>query len=253
MIYQMHRDNAEYFRFGYTLCSLHFHRAIELVYCIETQKPVGVRGEEMILEEGELLLVPPLCSHIFPPKKKMHALCVVMPVAYSDLLEQQTGGKRIANLIVHDKALAKDIYDHLCMLESCRSPLLRDSIYRYCLARLLEQAVLTEEKAAETSDFAAEVLRYIQQHYTEKLTSEMVAAALGYNPCYFSSAFNRRFRMTFPAYLNGYRVDRAKSLLQKFPAAEVAERVGFTSPQSFYRNFKAVTGKTPSEYRRAKK
>jgi len=252
MIYQMHRDNAEYFRFGKTLCSLHFHRAIELVYCIETQKPVSVRGEEMTLEEGELLLVPPLCSHIFPPKKNMHALCVVMPVSYSDLLEQQTEGKHIANLIVHDKGLAKDIYDHLCMLENCRTPLLRDSIYRYCLARLLEQVVLAEGKAAENSDFAAEVLRYIQKHYAEKLTSEMVAAALGYNPCYFSSTFNRRFRMTFPAYLNGYRIDHAKSLLSKLPAAEVAERVGFASPQSFYRNFKSITGKTPSEYMASK-
>ncbi len=250
MEYQMHRDNAEYFRFSNALCSLHFHRAIELVYCIETQKPVIVRDEEMALEEGELLLVPPLNSHIFPTKKKMRALCVVMPVAYSDLFEQYTDGKRIVDLIVHDKALAKDIFDHLCMLQSCRTPLLRDSIYRYCLAKLLEQAAFTEEKQAESSDFAAEVLRYIQKHYTEKLTSEKAATALGYNPCYFSSAFNRRFRMTFPAYLNGYRIHIAQPLLRQMSAAEVAERVGFASPQSFYRNFKAVTGKTPSEYLR---
>lgn len=253
MNYQLHRDNEEYFRFGTCFSTLHFHRAIELIYCIRTPKPVIVGGEEKILQEGELLIVPPLTPHIFPPHKNLHALCVVYPVSYSELFEEQLGGKQLEDLIVHDKALAKDLYKHLCMLENCTAPLLKQSIYLYVLARLLQTAPLIEAKHAASSDFSIEVLQYIERHYAEKLTSAAVAKALGYSPCYFSSLFNQQFRSTFSAYLNTVRINKAIPLLKNHAAADVAERVGFRSQQSFYQNFKKVTGTTPAEYLRTTK
>ena len=248
--YQQHRDGAEYFRIGRCLCNLHFHRAIELIYCLETPKPVIVGGEEMLLDEGELLFVPPLTAHVFPHIPSLRALCVVLPVSYSDISETYTGGKRFGDLILHDKALAKDLYEHLLQLEDCASPLLKQSLYSYVLAKLIDHATLIDNPSPHKADFSVTVLLYIQKHYSEHLTSQSVAKALGYNHCYFSSLFNQNFRSTFSAYVNTVRIQKALPLLQTHTAAEVAEHVGFNNLQSFYYNFKKAVGKTPTEYLR---
>lgn len=253
MVYQLHRDNEEYFRFGRCLSTLHFHRAIELIYCIEAPKPIMINGEETMLEEGELLFVPPLVPHLYMPVRPHRSLCVVMPVSYSDMLEEHIKGKSFGKFIVHDKALAKDIFDHMCMLENCTQSLLKQGIYTYILARIISHLPLSDTDDKRKADFSVNVLVYIEKHYAEKLTSETVAKALGYNHCYFSSIFNQSFKSNFSSYLNMVRINKAIPLLKKHTVSYTAEAVGFNNLQSFYSNFKKVTGKTPSEYTSAQK
>ncbi|MBQ4557136.1 MAG: helix-turn-helix domain-containing protein [Clostridia bacterium] len=248
MVYQLHRDNEEYFCYGRCLSNLHFHRAIELIYCITNQKPIIISGKEMTLEEGELLFVPPLVPHLYVPVKTHRSLCVVMPVSYSDILEEHIKGKSFSEYIVHDKALAKDIFDHMCMLENCTEPLLKQGIYTYIIARIISHLPLSESEDKRKADFSVNVLIYIEKHYAEKLSSKTVAKALGYNHCYFSSLFNQAFRSNFTYYLNMVRINKALPLLKKHTVSHTAEAVGFNNLQSFYSNFKKVTGKTPSEY-----
>ncbi len=248
MVYQMHRDNEEYFRFGRCLSNLHFHRAIELIYCINTPKPIVISGEESTLAEGELLFVPPLEPHIYPAVKTHKALCVVMPIAYSDILEKELADKKFSEFVIKNKDVAADIFTHMCMLENCDMPLLKQSIYTYILAMCIKNLPLVKNVEKSKTNFSAEVLIYIQKHYPEKLTSKSLSKALGYNPCYFSSLFNQNFKCSFNSYLNIVRINKAISMLGKYPTAEIAEKVGFSNMQSFYQNFKKLTGTSPSEY-----
>ena len=248
MVYQLHRDNEEYFRFGRCLGNLHFHRAIELIYCINNDKPINISSKDMTLREGELLFVPPLVSHVYPPIKEHKALCVVMPVSYSELLEKQLAGKSFTEYIIHDKDAANDIFTHLCMLENCEQELLKKAIYTYVVARILSLLPYSKITENKNADFAVNAVKYIQAHYREKLTSKAVAKALGYNHCYFSTLFSRNFRSSFSTYLNTVRINNATALLSSKSVSETAELVGFSSVQSFYQNFKKVLGKTPSEY-----
>jgi len=248
MVYQMHRDNEEYFRFGRCLSNLHFHRAIELIYCINTPKPIIIRGEELTLEEGELLFVPPLVPHMYPAIKTHKSLCVVMPVAYSDIFDKELADKTIEKLVINNKDIAADIYSHMCMLENCEMPLLKQSLYTYILAMCIKTLPLIKTGEKAKTDFSAEVLIYIENHHKEKLTSKSVSKALGYNPCYFSSLFNQSFKCSFNTYLSIVRINKAISMLGKYPTAEIAEKTGFSNMQSFYQNFKKLTGMSPQEY-----
>ncbi|MBQ4151038.1 MAG: helix-turn-helix domain-containing protein [Clostridia bacterium] len=248
MVYQLHRDNEEYFRFGRCLSNLHFHRAIELIYCIKNPKPIIINSKEYTLEEGELLFVPPLVPHIYPPISSHRSLCVVMPVSYSDILSQELADKSIAAYVIKNKDIAADIFNHMCMLENCNMPLLKQSLYTYILAMSLKSLPLIEKEEEAKADFSVEVLIYIEKHYTQKLTSKSVSKSLGYNPCYFSSLFNQNLKCSFNTYLNIVRINKAIPLLGKYPTATVAEKVGFSNMQSFYQNFKKHTGLSPQEY-----
>lgn len=248
MQYEYFRDSHEYFAMGLCVAYGHFHRAIELLYCIETPKPISIDGVEMTVGEGELLFVPPFAYHKFPRIEPHKALCVVLPITYTDLFEKQTVNQRLTNLIFTDKALAADIYAHLLQLKNAKNPLLRSGIYNYCLGKVLENAVLTARESKRENDFVIRTLTYLETHYTEKLTLEAVARDLGYNRCYFSTLFSQSFHSNFCTYLNTMRINKSLQLLSEHSIAEVAERVGFCNLQSYYTHFKRIVGQPPAAW-----
>ena len=253
MFYQQYQDITDYFKIGRCCCREHFHRAIEIMYCIHTKKPILVDGRNLFLDEGELIVIPPLNVHSSPRIETQRSLCVILPVSYSDIFDMHTKGKRLESFIITDKSVAKDIYEHLIQLNKCDDTLLKQGIYTYVLAKILKNIKLTDCNTKEDSAFSIQILNYIEQHYTEKLTQERLAAIFGYNRNYFSSLLKKHVHTSFSSYLNIVRINKSIAMLDKYPALEVAEKVGFSNVQSFYQNFKKVTGTTPAKYLKQKK
>ncbi|MBR5671587.1 MAG: AraC family transcriptional regulator, partial [Bacteroidales bacterium] len=83
------------------------------------------------------------------------------------------------------------------------------------------------------------------------LTKEDVARSVGSNSRYISDCINAVAGCSFIDYVNGYRIRYAQRLLYENPdmrLSEISEESGFSSEVTFYRNFKARTGQTPSEW-----
>ena len=79
-----------------------------------------------------------------------------------------------------------------------------------------------------------------------------VAGMLDTNRTYVSACINRQAGMSFSDYVNGFRVRHAQELLLRRDAAltltQIGVQSGFSGDTSFFRNFKKVTGQTPSEW-----
>ena len=112
----------------------------------------------------------------------------------------------------------------------------------------MKNITLVDCDTKEDTAFSIQILTYIEKHYAENLTQEKLANVLGYNRNYFSSLFKKHVHTSFSSYLNIVRINKAIALLKQYSAAEVAEKVGFNNVQSFYQNFKKVTGTTPTKY-----
>lgn len=70
---------------------------------------------------------------------------------------------------------------------------------------------------------------------------------------YLSQLFNKELGMSFSDYVNQFRVEESKRLMDAEPLAsiqEIAERSGFHSMNTFRRAFIKQTGIVPSEYKR---
>ena len=93
--------------------------------------------------------------------------------------------------------------------------------------------------------------RYIRKHYTSELSMQDVAKAMNYSEAYFCKLFKQCFKVNFSAYLNEYRIGRAKEMLQstRLSVREVSLACGYSDANYFARVFKRVTGVTPSEFR----
>ena len=93
--------------------------------------------------------------------------------------------------------------------------------------------------------------RYIRKHYTAELSMQDVAKAMNYSEAYFCKLFKQCFKVNFSAWLNEFRVEKAKEMLQstRMSIREISLACGYTDANYFARVFKRITGKTPSEYR----
>ncbi len=90
-------------------------------------------------------------------------------------------------------------------------------------------------------------------YLTAELSLAMVAGELNVHPNVLSQVINRAEQKTFFDYINALRVreftERAMDPAnQKYTLLSLALDCGFNSKTSFNRNFKNLTGKSPSEY-----
>lgn len=81
-------------------------------------------------------------------------------------------------------------------------------------------------------------------------TAEL-ADLCGYHPTYFAAVFREVIGQAPKHFIVLERIRKAKQLLlEAMTVEEVAERLGYASTHYFCRNFKTVTGLTPTEYRK---
>ncbi|WP_085317224.1 AraC family transcriptional regulator [Derxia lacustris] len=97
----------------------------------------------------------------------------------------------------------------------------------------------------------AQVLDWLNAHYTEPVALEALAALAHVSPSQLQRLFKRSTRMSISAYVTQRRIGHACALLAQgaLPVAQVGARVGYAEPGYFTRQFRAAKGCTPSGYR----
>ncbi|MGG3510071.1 response regulator [Paenibacillus lautus] len=95
-------------------------------------------------------------------------------------------------------------------------------------------------------------IEYIQKYYASDIKASEVADLINLSPNYFSSLFKQDVGMSFNEYLNEFRIEKAKLLLEKTPdkVRQIASQVGYQEYKYFVQVFKKFTKVTPTEYRK---
>jgi AraC-like DNA-binding protein len=97
----------------------------------------------------------------------------------------------------------------------------------------------------------SEMARFLAENHTGPLRSDDVARQVGLHPNYAMTLFRRHYGMTLGGYLTRLRVCQAQYLLIStgWEVSRIAFETGFGSLSRFYEAFKAVSGRTPRQYR----
>lgn len=122
---------------------------------------------------------------------------------------------------------------------------LQDGLYR------LASALKPQENGGEDSSYVDKALRYIEEHYAEDISLDLVAERIGISPFYLSRLFRAERGENFVDYLTGVRMQTAVRLAKetRLSIREIANRTGYGSPTYFCRVFKKYTGSTIGEIR----
>ncbi|NLM10565.1 MAG: response regulator [Clostridiaceae bacterium] len=113
-------------------------------------------------------------------------------------------------------------------------------------------AYFVSEKKDYKNQIVLNAKKYIRNNYTEKLTLNEVAAAIGITPNYLSHLFKKYSDLGFIEYVNHVKIKEAKKIMaeKNMKIYEIANSLGFDNAFYFSKVFKKVEGCSPSEYRR---
>jgi AraC-like DNA-binding protein len=109
---------------------------------------------------------------------------------------------------------------------------------------------LPEEPVAPVFTQLQPALRFVEEHFAERIQAEQVALLCGFTRFTFSRAFHSAIGMTFRDYVLRYRIKKACELLLDHarPVTDIAFSVGFNDASHFARIFRRCVGVLPSEY-----
>jgi len=116
-----------------------------------------------------------------------------------------------------------------------------------------EKSSLSDSQLKAIHGELVELIGRKKMYLTPELTLSMVSGELDVHPNTLSQVINRAEQKNFFDYINTLRVAEfkeraAKPESQKYTLLSLALECGFNSKTSFNRNFKKITGKSPSDY-----
>lgn len=96
-----------------------------------------------------------------------------------------------------------------------------------------------------------QIKKYIEENYRKNLTLKKIAQTFYLSPGYISRIFRRETGVGFNAYLNVYRISRAREMLDEteLNISEIAFLTGFNSISQFNRTFQSICRCSPRQYR----
>ena len=98
--------------------------------------------------------------------------------------------------------------------------------------------------------FIFNITNYIQEHYNEKITLDLLAKKYNYSPNYIQSTFKKIMSITPQKYLLDIRLEKARDLIIEGTRSliDISLSCGFTSQSYFISCFKKKYTLTPLQY-----
>jgi len=111
---------------------------------------------------------------------------------------------------------------------------------------------IKEKHDDESYELVISIIKYINQHYQQKITLDKLALITNYNKSYLSNIFKKKTGITIFEYLRNVRLEHCLSDLKykNNTIVEIALNNGFANIQIFNRIFKEIYKITPKQYRK---
>ncbi|MDR7015476.1 AraC family transcriptional regulator [Acinetobacter sp. 3657] len=236
-----------------------------LVFVLQGQKRGYIGTETYTFQQGECLIVSVLmpfdCDTIASPEFPMIAIGMKLEVDTVNELLAKTYFENYQfkplttgmSVIQYDQNISSVLFRLLNTLTSEQDILiLGDQIKRELLYRVIQHSGADALKGLVAQGNLRPIYKiceYIQHHFTDKLTVEMLAEQANMSTSAFHKAFKQVTQHPPLQYLKIVRLHKAKQLLQNEnqSVAQAAYAVGYQSSSQFSREFKKQFGFSPNQ------
>ena len=233
----------------------HVHELVEIVYLMDGYLDMTIAGKSHRLAPGDIGMAFPSVAHSYDdvsPGTKGLAL-IFMPGVIQEYLGTFSSMNPVSPFLLRSQQ-TKPLDDIACKLYSLsktrQTPLIPAYLHVF-LAYLFITIPLQPTKNRFESEMTHQVLQYISENFTDHLTLESAARALGISRSHLSHIFSQQLHVNFRQYINTLRIDRARILLNdpKQSVTEIAYLCGYENSRTFHRAFLEECGMQPSAYR----
>lgn len=245
---------------------LHHHDFFEIYFLIAGDVTYLIDSKIVHVMPGDLLLISPQELHQVCIQPEMSAyeryvlwidpaLVRRLSTEHSDLLSGLEATHNQLRLKPQDRTRIQSLLEALyreTTSDDYGSDLLRDALLTQLLVtvnRLVNQQGSWMDEDSHTNQAVAQVVGYVNLHYSEPITLDMLAEQFYVSKYHLSREFNRQMGTSIYHYIQKKRLLIARQLLdQGQKPSEVYCHCGFNDYTCFYRAFKAEYGASPREY-----
>lgn len=242
--------------------AFHWHNEWELIRVKKGELLITLNDEQFHMREGDIVLIPGETLHGGEPFGCVYE-CLVFDLyglfKKTDVVKPQLRPFYRMDLIPdcfftnEDRAPAY-VLDVLSQADSPCLTLEAISAISGLFAWLIrEERYQSTTNKNRWSTRIKSVLEYIEVHYGEELSLDILANVAGMNARYFCKVFYSLTHTTPMNYVNFYRIEQASFLLDTtdLSITEIAADCGFWESSYFTKVFKKYKETTPQRYRRA--
>lgn len=254
---------------------LHWHDEMELVVIKKGQGYVSVDFDKHLVHSGDIIMICPGCLHaieqdasykmeyeniIFKPEllsSGANDLCMLqymkplldgtLPVEHfltpaHEVFESLSNCIRQIDLVCADQTTGWQL--------AVKSALF---YFFFLLISERQKKTVSISHNPKSLEKMKTVLKYVEEHYIEKLTIDDMAKLTFYSKSHFMKFFKVHMGTGFTEYLNDYRLTMAARLLKSSDESilMIAEESGFDNLSYFNRIFKRKYGVSPGSYRKS--
>ena len=253
----------------------HTHNYIEMIYMCQGSTTHILNGNEIVLEQGDLLsLNQNAVQEILPAGEDDIAVNFIVLPEFLDTAFSMMGDEEnqlrdfLVGALCGRDGETSWMYFHVAdilpiqnLIENMVWTIFYDSSNKRSCTQitmgLLFLQLLNYMDKMETggskydSEITAAVLSYINGHYKNGTLSEL-SEQMGYDVYWLSREIRRRTGRTYKELLQEKRMQQAVYLLanSEIPVTDIIESIGYDNTSYFYRKFREKYGMSPKEYRK---
>lgn len=254
--------NSQFFCEGKCFAT-HWHDRIELIRVKRGAFTLKLKNSEYVVEKDSVAIIMPREPHCGLIHKGGVCYDVLMfePSAFfnatnatSKYLEPINRSTLPVKPVINETKLIK-LFDNIINehdKEETATGALNIVGYIYQLLGILHQNLSDEVRISDEIDERfSNVLDYINEHYTEKISTSQISAKFGYDEAYFCRRFIKVTGLTAMQYIKILRLEAAEMLLkmpgQTDTVSDVAFACGFSDVSYFTKCFRKRFSITPTE------
>lgn len=245
-------DSPEYKEYA-----MHWHNAVEILMPTENIFPVICGDKEYILNETDILIIPPGELHNLKAQHGRRIIMLCDNAMFRDNPALAEVCRIFSQPVWINESCNKGFVSELneMIMEMVRifdnSPLFCETLlYEKLIEILLKIAKYNKTDGSKSDEKADLIKRYIDKFYMNPITLDTLSVAVGYSKFHISRFFTKN-NTSFSDMLNARRIKAAEMLLrnENTPVTQIAMNVGFSSITSFNRSFRKFKDCTPTQFR----
>ncbi len=243
-------DDYKIFNNSNLSAPMHIHSCYEFIMVTDGEMLITVGNQTKLLKKNDCAIIFPNQTHSMEtPEQSKDILCLFS----RDLINyfhQKFKNRIPACPFFHLNDIPAKAFENI---EDCDTITLKGVLYLVC-GDFNKSAEYVNIDTKSKHSLLHHLLAYIEDNYDQRCTLSDISKQMTYDYYYLSKFFAKQTGFSFNRYVNMRRVSNACHLLSTtdMNVIEISNLCGYGSLRSLNRNFKEITGISPSEFRNSK-
>lgn len=241
---------------------MHTHACTEIFYVVGGKGQFKIEEQIRGVEVDDMVIVNPNVEHTEVSLNASPLEYIVMGVEGLEFSAGEDGDDRYC--VVNFRGAREDALHSLRTMlgeietKAAGFDIICQDLLEVLLVRLMRRTDFSLTPApprTRGSKECATVRRYIDGHFKENITLDLLSQLCHMNKYYMVHSFSKEYGVSPINYLISRRIGESKYLLSDtdHSLSQISHMLGFSSPSYFSQSFRKLEGMSPMEYRKQKK